>query len=96
MIKTYFPFTRLCLLAILLTTASAARANVSLTDVVGDHMVLQQHQRVPIWGKADPGEVVTIRFAKQTRKTIASPDGKWLAISESNQRHRSARHAVSH
>src|SRR6185369_12157180 len=52
--------------------------NVSLPDVIGDHMVLQQHQRVPIWGKADPGEVVTIRFGKQTKKTVAGPDGKWL------------------
>jgi len=78
MIKRYFPFTRLCLLAVLLTTALNVRANVSVPDVLSDHMVLQQHQRVPIWGKADPGEVVIVRFAKQTKKTIAGPDGKWL------------------
>ena len=78
MIKRYFPFTRLCLLAVLLTTALNVRANVSVPDVLSDHMMLQQHQRVPIWGKADPGEVVIVRFAKQTKKTIAGPDGKWL------------------
>ena len=33
-----------------------ARANVSLPDVIGEHMVLQQNQRVPIWGTADPGD----------------------------------------
>jgi len=65
-------------LAALIFSASTARGNVSLPDVIGDHMVLQQHQRVPIWGKADPGEVVTIRFGKQTKKTIAGSDGKWL------------------
>ena len=78
MIKRYFPFTCLCLLAVLLTTATGARANVSLPDVISDHMVLQQKQHVPIWGHADPGEVVTVRFGKQTKKVIASPDGRWL------------------
>ena len=58
--------------------AAEARADVSLPDVISDRMVLQQKQRVPIWGYADAGEVVTVRFAGQSKKTTASPDGKWL------------------
>ena len=78
MIKRYVPFTRLCLLAVLLTTATSVRANVSLPDVISDGMVVQQKQKVPIWGRADPGEPITVRFAGQSKKTIASPDGNWI------------------
>src|SRR6266542_3349038 len=53
------------------------RANISLPDVISDGMVLQQRQRVPIWGKADAGEVVTVRFAGQSKKTTAAMDGTW-------------------
>lgn len=57
---------------------STARANVSLPDVISDGMVLQQNQKVPIWGQADPGESVTVKFAGQSKTTTASADGKWL------------------
>ncbi len=60
-----------------LTFATRANANVSLPDVISEGMVLQQRQAVPIWGKADPGEVVTVRFASQTKKATAAIDGAW-------------------
>jgi len=60
-----------------LTFALGARANVSLPDVISEGMVLQQGQAIPIWGKADPGEVVTVHFAGQSKKTIAAMDGTW-------------------
>ncbi len=74
--KTSFSF--LLTVSAVITFAITAQANVSLPDVISDSMVLQQNQRIPIWGNADPGEVVTVRFGKQAKKTIASPDGKWL------------------
>src|SRR5947199_8700638 len=58
-------------------SAAGANANVSLHDVISEGMVLQQGQAVPIWGKADPGEVVTVRFAGQSKKAIAAMDGTW-------------------
>ena len=69
---------RFCVLALLLLAATSVRANVSLPDVISSGMVLQQKQKVPIWGHADPGETVTVRFAGQSKKTTAAPDGKWL------------------
>jgi len=69
---------RFCVLALLLLAATSVRANVSLPDVIRSGMVLQQKQRVPIWGQADPGETVTVRFAGQSKKTTTTPDGKWL------------------
>jgi sialate O-acetylesterase len=61
-----------------LACAAIAHANVSLPDVISDGMVLQQNQKVPIWGKADPGESVTVRFAAQSKTTTADGDGEWL------------------
>ena len=58
-------------------SVAGAKANVSLPDVISEGMVLQQGQALPIWGKADPGEVVTVRFAGQSKKAIAAMDGTW-------------------
>jgi sialate O-acetylesterase len=57
--------------------APAARADVRLPDVLGDHMVLQQGRAAPIWGSADPGEQVTVQFAGQTKQTTADEKGHW-------------------
>jgi sialate O-acetylesterase len=58
-------------------SAGVARANVKLPDVLGDSMVLQRGRSAPVWGTADPGEEVTVRFAGQTKKTKAGADGRW-------------------
>jgi len=70
--------TRLFLVGlVVLVPVITVRANIVLPAVIGDAMVLQRDRVVPIWGKADPGEVVTVRFAGQTRKATADKDGKW-------------------
>ena len=66
----------MCSLVTLLL-ATAAQALVVLPDVISDGMVLQRDAKVPIWGTADPGESITVRFAGQTKKTTAGQDGKW-------------------
>jgi sialate O-acetylesterase len=58
--------------------ASAALAEVSLPHIFSDHMVLQQKKPIPVWGKAAPGEVVTVTFAGQTQQTVTDNTGKWL------------------
>lgn len=57
--------------------ALTARAELRLPHILGDHMVLQAGQPVPIWGWADPGEAVTVRFAGQTKQATAGSDGRW-------------------
>ena len=79
-------YSRLILLVVLMLAATGVRANVSVPDVISDNMVLQQKQPVAIWGNADPGEVVTVRFAGQSKKTTTSPDGKWLVKTRSAAR----------
>ncbi len=55
-----------------------ARADVRLPSVISDHMVLQAGAMVPVWGRAQPGEEVTVEFARQSQTTNAGADGKWL------------------
>ena len=55
----------------------SVRADVSLSSVVSDNMVLQQQTPVRIYGKADPAEKVTVAIQGQTGVTTASADGKW-------------------
>lgn len=40
-------------------------------------MVLQREMAVPVWGKADPGEQVTVEFRNQKKTATASGDGYW-------------------
>ena len=60
-----------------LSLATAARADVKLPAIFGDHMVLQRDTAVPVWGTAAPGEEVTVSIAGQTARTKAGADGKW-------------------
>ena len=70
---------RLLLISLLLSaSAITARANVILPDVIGDAMVLQRDRAVSVWGKADPGESVTVRFANQSKTAVADAEGKWI------------------
>ncbi|MFM8634450.1 MAG: sialate O-acetylesterase [Planctomycetia bacterium] len=55
----------------------AALADVSLNNMFGDHMVLQQGLANKVWGKADPGEQVTVTLAGQSHATSAGADGMW-------------------
>ena len=66
------------LLVLLLTVLSfGVYAKVRLPKLFGDGMVLQRNIKTPIWGWASPGEKITIRFNKQTKKIIAPSSGRW-------------------
>ena len=55
-----------------------ASATVSLPDIIGDDMVLQQGTDVPIWGTANSGEQVTVDFNGQSKSTTADGSGDWM------------------
>jgi sialate O-acetylesterase len=58
-------------------SAVPARAEVKLPQVIGENMVLQRGEAVPIWGDAAPGEQVSVKFAGQTKSATADAAGKW-------------------
>ena len=62
---------------LLIGFALKIQAEVRLPDILGDSMVLQQNQKVPIWGTAEPGETVTVSFQKQKFTVAADAGGKW-------------------
>ncbi len=64
--------------ALLIVSATNVRANVVLPDVISGGMVLQRGQSIRIWGKADPGEAITVRFGKQLKSTTADQSGRWM------------------
>ncbi len=41
-------------------------------------MVLQRGMPAPVFGQADPGEAVTVRFAGQEKQTVTDETGEWL------------------
>ena len=66
------------LFAVALTLGSmAARADVKLPAIFGDHMVLQQEATIPVWGHADAGEKITVTFGQSQGSATAAADGKW-------------------
>jgi sialate O-acetylesterase len=58
----------------------SARADVEFSALFADHAVLQRDKPVPVWGRADPGEHVTVTFHDQTVGAIADPAGRWTVV----------------
>ena len=55
-------------------------AQISLPPFFSDHMVLQQEQKIVLFGKAAPYEKVTGIFKGEVLKTSANPDGSWRLV----------------
>ena len=56
---------------------ASAPAGLLLTEAVGEDCVLQRDAKVPVWGRAEPGEKVTVTFAGQTKQAAADRFGRW-------------------
>lgn len=52
-------------------------AKIKLPTLVSDGMVLQRNQKLNVWGKADAGEKVEIKFLNKKYNTTADPAGNW-------------------
>ena len=65
----------LCFAALL--CATFAEAKVTLPQLFQSGMVVQRGKVIPVWGKADAGETVTISFNKKVYTTTADADGRW-------------------
>jgi sialate O-acetylesterase len=64
-------------ICIVFLTNSAVFGALKLPAIFGDNMILQRNMKVPIWGWADPGSIISITFKSKTFKTIADENGKW-------------------
>jgi sialate O-acetylesterase len=64
-------------IAAMFVVVVVVQAEVSLPHLLSDHAVLQREAPIHIWGNADPGETVTVRFHDQSRTATADDLGKW-------------------
>ncbi|HQM48895.1 MAG TPA: sialate O-acetylesterase [Candidatus Hydrogenedentes bacterium] len=58
--------------------AVGVSAEVTLHPLFSDHMVLQQGERIPVWGKAAPGENVTVTIDRRKDDACADENGNWM------------------
>jgi sialate O-acetylesterase len=52
-------------------------ANITLPVLVSDGMVLQRDTKIRIWGWAEPGEKVQVKFNKKLIRTVTDTEGNW-------------------
>jgi len=71
---------KLSLITGFLFAAVSSRADVALNAIFDEHMVLQRDIPVAVYGKAEPGEKVTVAFAGQTRSATADKEGAWCVM----------------
>lgn len=57
--------------------ALPARADITVNRLFSDHMVLQRNATVSVWGTADPGTEIEVRFSEQAASCVADPAGRW-------------------
>jgi len=67
----------LLLVPIVFLNLEVCQAEVRLPSLFGDGMVIQRDKPIPVWGWADVGEEIIVRFNGQTYQTTADNDGSW-------------------
>lgn len=66
--------------SLLLAAIVRLHAEVSLSDLFSDHMVLQRDTAVPVWGRAAPQEEVVVSIEGQKKSTRADANGDWRVL----------------
>ena len=59
---------------------SSAFAGVKLARLFSDHTVLQRQKPIPVWGWANPDEIVNVTLANQNVSVKADSGGKFVAF----------------
>jgi sialate O-acetylesterase len=60
-----------------LLQAASPAGGVEVANIFGPEMILQRDAAVPVWGRAAPGEKVTVTFAGQSKTATADQIGRW-------------------
>jgi sialate O-acetylesterase len=70
--RTFWPW-----LAAMCFAYQSCHSEVQLPSLFGDNMVLQQGVKARVWGKADPGEKVTVGLDRKKATATADEKGNW-------------------
>ncbi len=65
-------------IALLALNVAGGWADVTLNGLFTDNMVLQREVEPPVWGRAAPGEQVTVAACGRSKTVTAGQDGRWL------------------
>ncbi|GIW81112.1 MAG: hypothetical protein KatS3mg105_2919 [Gemmatales bacterium] len=65
---------------VLLSVAFQARSDVKLPSIIGNNMVLQRDEAVPIWGWDKPGQTVTVSLGNIEQSAKADAKGNWRVM----------------
>ena len=68
--------------ALVASLVGVGLADVKLPGVLSDNMVLQQGQKITIWGTADAGEKVAVALGAAKADATADDKGKWQVVFE--------------
>jgi len=68
---------RSVLFFLVLISSNQIFAQLSVSPVFSNNMVLQRNKPVVVWGKEKPGATVTVSFDTQKKSTITDENGVW-------------------
>ncbi|NCF87751.1 MAG: hypothetical protein GWQ08_19880 [Verrucomicrobiaceae bacterium] len=81
----------LLLFGCLVLSVTSAVSELRVSNIFGDHMVIQRDQPIRVWGWAEPGASVRVIFASRDLTVKADRDGAWSVelegLSASSQPH---------
>jgi len=72
-----FPLSLALLFIAALIPLSGGAAEIIMPSIFGDNMVLQRGMEIPVWGKAEADEPITVAIDTLTVHTTAGGDGTW-------------------
>lgn len=68
------------LITILFLSPLFVSAQLTMGSIFSDNMVLQQGKPISIYGKANPNQLVTVRFDGETKSTVVPSDSNWIVF----------------
>lgn len=71
-----------CIVFFLITffTGKELYANVTVTALFSDHMVIQRRQPMKVWGESAAGEEIQVHFHEIKLSSIADSNGNWQVL----------------
>ena len=70
---------RILIAAITALVAACSQIPVTMPALFSDHMMIQRDRPVPVWGEAEPGARVTLKWQGKAVSVKADENGRWHA-----------------
>jgi sialate O-acetylesterase len=74
------PFLLSSIVYLLLLACFECIAQITPAKIFSDNMMLQRGIKIPVWGKAMPGELITIAFDKKIASVTTNLLGQWKVV----------------